>query len=166
MKKLLSKININSNIPLDIAMEYIKVFEGCRLQGYQCPAGIWTIGYGNTNYLKNFKGRENKTTITQYTALTLLREDVGLFAKAVQEELHKHNIECNSKQIAALISFTYNVGIKAFKNSTLLKVIKANKNDFEKIKQQFLLWSHISKVVNNGLMNRRIAEYNLYSNQA
>jgi lysozyme len=26
----------------------IKRFEGLRLQAYQCPAGIWTIGYGHT----------------------------------------------------------------------------------------------------------------------
>ncbi|MGL5730853.1 MAG: lysozyme, partial [Bacteroidales bacterium] len=26
----------------------IKEFEGCRLQSYQCSAGVWTVGYGHT----------------------------------------------------------------------------------------------------------------------
>ena len=27
----------------------LKKFEGCKLQAYKCPAGIWTIGYGHTS---------------------------------------------------------------------------------------------------------------------
>ena len=29
-------------------IELIKRFEGCKLKAYQCPAGVWTIGYGTT----------------------------------------------------------------------------------------------------------------------
>ena len=25
----------------------IKKFEGCELEAYKCPAGVWTIGYGH-----------------------------------------------------------------------------------------------------------------------
>ena len=34
------------------ALEMIKRFEGCRLQAYKCPAGVWTIGYGHTAGVK------------------------------------------------------------------------------------------------------------------
>ena len=30
----------------------IKKYEGCRLDAYKCPAGVWTIGYGHTGDVK------------------------------------------------------------------------------------------------------------------
>ena len=30
----------------------IKKFEGCELESYKCPAGVWTIGYGYTKKVK------------------------------------------------------------------------------------------------------------------
>ena len=30
----------------------IKKFEGCELEAYKCPAGVWTIGYGHTKDVK------------------------------------------------------------------------------------------------------------------
>ena len=36
------------------SVELIKGFEGLSLKAYRCQAGVWTIGYGNTSYLKSF----------------------------------------------------------------------------------------------------------------
>ena len=34
----------------------IKKFEGCELESYICPAGVWTIGYGTTkNVIEGMK---------------------------------------------------------------------------------------------------------------
>lgn len=33
---------------LVLAIKLIMGFEGCRLIAYKCPAGIWTIGWGET----------------------------------------------------------------------------------------------------------------------
>jgi len=30
----------------------IKKFEGCELEAYLCPAGVWTICYGHTKDVK------------------------------------------------------------------------------------------------------------------
>ena len=30
----------------------IKFFEGCELEAYKCPAGVWTIGYGHSKDVK------------------------------------------------------------------------------------------------------------------
>ena len=30
-------------------LNLIKEFEGCKLEAYKCPAGVWTIGYGTTD---------------------------------------------------------------------------------------------------------------------
>lgn len=32
----------------DRGVELIAKYEGCRLEAYKCPAGVWTIGYGHT----------------------------------------------------------------------------------------------------------------------
>ncbi len=36
---------------LKVALKIIKKFEGCRLEAYKCPAGVWTVGYGTTHFL-------------------------------------------------------------------------------------------------------------------
>ena len=33
---------------LEILMKLIKESEGCELKAYKCPAGIWTLGFGQT----------------------------------------------------------------------------------------------------------------------
>jgi lysozyme len=37
---------------LEILIKLIKDSEGCKLKAYKCPAGIWTIGYGQTKGVK------------------------------------------------------------------------------------------------------------------
>ena len=38
----------------------IKLYEGCRLESYQCSAGVWTIGYGSTKNVKDFSINSGK----------------------------------------------------------------------------------------------------------
>ena len=35
------------------ALRIIKEFEGCHLVAYACPAGVWTVGWGNTQAIVN-----------------------------------------------------------------------------------------------------------------
>ena len=50
-------------------MTLIKHYEGCKLESYQCAAGVWTIGYGSTKDVK--EGMK----ITQEDAEKLLKKD-------------------------------------------------------------------------------------------
>ena len=34
-------------------LKLIRSFEGCRLEAYKCPAGVWTIGWGHTGNVKS-----------------------------------------------------------------------------------------------------------------
>ena len=34
----------------EFGLHIIKKFEGLRLEAYQCPAGVYTIGYGSTRF--------------------------------------------------------------------------------------------------------------------
>ena len=36
-------------------LNLVKEFEGCYLNAYKCPAGVWTIGYGHTGSVDNKK---------------------------------------------------------------------------------------------------------------
>ena len=47
------------------AVELIKGFEGLSLKAYKCQAGVWTIGYGNTSYLKSFVNNKPQVSTGQ-----------------------------------------------------------------------------------------------------
>lgn len=51
-------------------LNLIKQFEGCILQAYKCPAGVWIIGYGHTKNVKY------GMKITSSQAIDLLKEDL------------------------------------------------------------------------------------------
>ena len=61
----------------------------------------------------------------------------------------------------ALISFVYNVGINAFKKSTMLKLLNSGA-DKNTVANQFDKWVFDNGVVVKGLINRRTAEKNLF----
>ena len=84
-------------------LNLIKSFEGCVLTAYKCPAGILTIGWGNTKNV--YEGM----TITQAQADQFLVEDVQIYANAVNKYVSKFNL--NQNQFDALVSFAYNCGI-------------------------------------------------------
>ena len=48
-------------------LELIKHFEGCELEAYKCPAGVWTIGYGH------IKGVSEGMTSTEAQAEEMLQ---------------------------------------------------------------------------------------------
>lgn len=137
--------------------ELVKKFEGCELKAYQCPAGIWTIGFGSTRYEDGLAIRKGDT-ITQAKAELLLEVTLIRFIKEV-EKMVKSNINQNQKD--ALTDFAYNCGIGNLNSSTLLKKVNANPNDVT-IKDEFLKWNKAKGVVLNGLTKRRQAEVNLY----
>ena len=105
----------------------IKKLEGCKLEAYQCSAGVWTIGYGHTG-ADVFKGKK----ITQNDAETLLKTDLKRFETAINNQLI---VDLTQNQFDALVSFIYNIGINAFKNSTMLKYL--NKGEFYAAAKEF-----------------------------
>lgn len=134
------------------ASELIKRFEGLRLEAYLCQAGVWTIGYGHTGDVK--KGDK----ITLETAEKLLRADLRRFEAAVDSLVA---VKLSEGQREALISFTYNVGIGAFKRSTLLRLL--NSGDYKGASKQFMRWIKAGGKVSKGLIKRRAAEQRLFS---
>jgi lysozyme len=137
--------------------DLIKSFEGCKLTSYQCSAGHWTVGYGNTFYENGDKVKPGDK-ITQERAESLFTLISDSFADKVVP-LIKSKI--NENQFGALVSFAYNAGVGNLQKSTLLKKVNANPND-PSIRDQFMLWNKAGGKVLAGLTRRRKAEADLY----
>lgn len=133
------------------AIEFIKVQEGFRANKYLDLGGKSTIGYGETNYLDDI--------ITHAKAEELLISRL----QVIIEELGKLVIvPLNENQISGLLSFIYNVGIGAFTSSTLLKKINVNDHIYT-IQSEWLKWKYVNKIEFGALKNRRMLEFNLYT---
>ena len=136
-----------SNIGLGLIMD----FEGCKLEAYKCPAGIWTIGIGRTRDVKE------GDTITEAQALDLLREDVKWVENAINDHV---KVKISQNQFDALSSFIFNVGAGAFSLSTLLR--KLNAADYEGAANEFSRWNKANGKELPGLTRRRAAEKALF----
>lgn len=134
-------------------IDLIKKFEGLKLESYKCPAGLWTIGYGNTQWENGIKVKENQFIDIQ-RAEKLLTFWVSKYADRI-------TVKCNQNQFDALVSFAYNVGIGNFDSSTLKKKVIANPND-PTIRDEFMKWVSSRGKQLAGLVKRREAEANLY----
>ena len=138
------------------ALALIKTWEGCRLTAYRYPAGVPTIGYGTTRYKDGPVHMGD--TITQTEAESLLMVDVrnrfapGVFFLVPNARKYTPN------QQAALISFSYNLGLGALEDSTLRKRLNAGESPAVVIPQEFPKWVHAGEAVLQGLVNRRNAE--------
>ena len=137
--------------------ELIKSFEGCKLVSYQCSAGKWTIGYGNT-YFDDGTPVKPGDRITQDKAEQLFDLIVGNFSDKVAN-LVKTILTDN--QFSALVSLAYNIGIGNVQKSTLIRKVNFNPND-PTIRAEFLKWNKAGGKVLSGLTRRREAEAKLY----
>jgi len=138
----------------------IKHFESCELEAYWDTIGkVWTIGFGNTFYEAGSPVKKGDI-ITQERADELFWNIVKMFSVGVEEEVQ--GLDLSQNELDPLISFAYNVGLDAFKDSTLLEVIKNDKHNYSKIEYQWLRWRYSKGKFVQGLLNRRKAAYHLY----
>lgn len=137
-------------------IQLIKQFEGCRLKAYKCPAGIWTIGIGHTGIV-NGKPITADMTITELMAETLLAIDLQKFENAINTKVKK---PLTQNEFDSLTSLVFNIGIGAFEQSTMLKLL--NQGNFELAAKQFDRWIYAGGKPLKGLIKRRAAEKALF----
>jgi lysozyme len=138
----------------DIGKKLIIDFEGIKLNAYKCPAGIPTIGVGNTFYLNgNNVKMGDKITLPQ--AMELFESLLPKYEKTV---LNAIKVPLNQNQFDALVSFCWNCG----SSKTLFKMINEK---FSEMNIVNWLCSHYimggGKVL-PGLVRRRKAEATLF----
>lgn len=137
------------------AVALIKRWEGCELVSYPDPAtggDPWTIGYGATG-----PGIGPGVRWTQAQADDRLARDVGRFLRGVQSVV---KVEATDEQLGAMASLAYNIGVKAFTASTLLR--KFNAGDIAGAATEFLRWNRAAGKVMRGLTNRRADERRVF----
>ena len=132
-------------------IELVRHFEGCRLDAYLCPAGVWTVGYGHTADVKE------GDSIDQEAAEAFLIEDLEEFEDHVQRLVE---VDLNQDQFDALVSWTFNLGYGNLAESTLLA--KLNDGLYEEVPEQIKRWTRAGGVILPGLVKRRNAEAALF----
>ena len=138
-------------------IELIKHFESCRLAAYLCPAGVPTIGWGNTTYENGVKV-QLQDAISQGRADDLLMNAISLREFYINKHLPGL---VNQDKFDALCSFVYNIGIGNFLKSSLFKKVQWDTND-KKVHHCFMMWVYAKKKKLPGLIRRRKSESRLY----
>ena len=138
----------------------VKKFESCSLEAYQDIKGVWTQGYG---HIKGITA--DSPPCTQDQANEWLADDLQEAEGFVENWLYANPmLNLNDNQFSALVSLVYNCGYAALTGS-IGKAITAY--DFETASECFLLWDKVAidgvLTVSQGLLNRRIAEQNLFN---
>lgn len=136
----------------EAGVSLIREFEGCRLESYKDIVGVETIAYGHTgaDVTPGLK-------ITQERADELLKQDLNKFEDGVSALV---KVPLTDNQFAALVSFSYNLGLGALKTSFLLKCLSVK--NYEGAATQFEKWCHAGGVIVPGLLRRRHAERDLF----
>lgn len=137
-----------------LARPLIARFEGLRLRPYLCPAGVGTIGFGATRYL------DGRAVLLTDPAISRDAAERLLLVTIERDYLPKVISLCPAidtpERLAAILSFTFNLGVGALKASTLRKRINAGR--WEAVPAELRKWTKGGGRVLRGLVNRREAE--------
>ena len=129
----------------------IKTFEGFRAHAYKDVGGLYTVGYGQQD------GVTEGMQVTVFEADQMLRQKLARIAEEIAPIIR---YECSENQFSALCSLVYNIGVRAFKRSSLLK--KLNEGSLDEAADQFLRWSFVDGKQVPGLLRRRRIERRVF----
>lgn len=148
----------DTSLPWTVPLEAVRLIcesEGLRLKAYRCPAGIPTIGWGETD------GVQMGDVCTKEAADRWLCEDLVDRSKVVRDLCTRAP---SRNELGAFVSLAYNIGLEAFKKSTALKL--HNAGDHQGASRAICLWdkARVNGVLTvlPGLTARRAREQALY----
>lgn len=141
-----------------LAFILVAQFEGFRANAYQDQTGRWTIGYGRTENVNP----TCTTTIEAESDWTKAR--LGWLEERIDRMAGR---DMKSNQMAALLSFAYNLGLAALERSTLFSLVQAGQ--WLPASLEFEKWSKAKVdgqlVTVPGLLKRRQAERQLFTSE-
>jgi GH24 family phage-related lysozyme (muramidase) len=138
---------------LELLMSLIREFEGCRLEAYLCPAGVWTIGWGATGkgIVKGVKWTQEKADNKLHDmALQTLHDAIDASPILAYQSFEKQ---------AAIADFVYNFGITKYRSSTLKNRVDAG--DWPAAAVEIMRWDKVKGKPLAGLTRRREVERDL-----
>lgn len=152
----------------DKCLHMIRHHEGIRLNPYQCPARLWTIGCGHVMFPE-----QGKLKIDQRDAFVppaeamrkysmeevdgILRSDLDRFERGVERFCP---VPLTQGMFDGLVSFAFNVGLGTLQRSTLRQ--KLLRGDKEGAAEELLKYCMAGGKILKGLQKRRIDERALF----
>lgn len=141
-------------IASNAAVSFIASYEGFSATAYR---GVdyqnLTIGYGHV-----IMPGESFISLTKDQALTLLKIDLAGYVKSVNNEF---GTILNQNKFDALVSFCYNTSKGVWSQANLTNDIKSGASNAV-LKTDFTNWSHCNGAVVQGLLNRRLDEWEMF----
>lgn len=133
----------------------IKQFEGFSASAYW-DVSQWTIGYGTV-------GAQGQT-ITEAQADLALRDRLNIINTKINEFTARNNLYLSQYQHDALISFSFNCGTDwTTQGGRFFEAVTRN-SDVNAFLFAISLWANVGSTPDATLLNRRLAEANLYLN--
>lgn len=151
-------MNERNHKAIEAAVKIIILFEGLRFKPYYCSARVATIGYGTTRYPDGTAVSMDDYEIDEPTAREYLIFEIK---KAMCQVERIISVPLTYYQLAALISFVYNLGAGSLAASTLKR--KLNRDlDYDGAAAEFGKWVYAKGQRLRGLERRRAAETKLF----
>lgn len=146
----------------------LEAIESLRLKPYDDQTGKeisqWvqgaTIGYGHL--IGKSEWALYKNGITKAKAEQVFKSDLSPFEKAVNDAI---TVKVSQQQFDAMVILAFNIGVNAFKNSSVAKLVNNSKakTSYKTLEDAWKVWNKSQGKVSNGLKNRRNAEWNIYT---
>jgi len=157
----------------DAGETWLKEVERLALLPYDDQVGIvdgapiteWvegaTIGYGHL--ISRGEWDLYKDGITQEQAEALFLEDIAPFVDKVNDVIE---VDLAAHQFDALVILSYNIGKDGFASSSVAKIVNDPEaaTPYASLEDAWKAWNKSQGKVNAGLVNRRAAEWDMYSN--
>lgn len=165
----------NTDAPSDQDMQLsqqgrdlLKSIETLRLKPYDDQTGKdvteWvegaTIGYGHL--ISKMEWDLYKDGITVEQADELFENDLSPFVDVVNEAI---TVSVSQQQFDAMVLLAYNIGPGSFSGSSVVKLVNdpSAKTPYASLEDAWKAWNKSQGKINQGLINRRAAEWKIYT---
>lgn len=144
-----------------------KEWEGLVPHEYLDSGGAPTIGIGHLltrsertsgKIILRGQSLDYRNGFTEQQCWDLLDQDLDGVERTINDAV---KVPLNQNQFDALVSFAFNVGDNAFRDSTLLKLL--NQGQYDQVPAQLRRWVRDNGHVVQGLINRREKEIVLWN---
>jgi lysozyme len=138
--------------PSQECLDFLKKWEGCRLEAYPDIGDVYTIGYGYTGpeVIPGLVWSQSQANMALVSRCNAISSILGGCVRPILSQ----------NQWDALIALCYNIGQGAFRGSSLLRAI--NQREWDIVPELWKQWNHVKGIVDKGLTNRRKAEIALW----
>ena len=144
------------------AIALVQQYEGFHHDAYLCPAGVWSLGWGNTTTAEGSPVMPGDW-ISQETGDALLRKTIDRIVAALAGSVPYWSAMKEHQQ-SALISFAYNLGSYFYGQPGFETISRClRERTYESVPAAMLLYCNPGSNFETGLTRRRKAEGRLWA---